>query len=223
VIGGRRVARRLIVERENRGRPIPGGHCLHQRALADLTSAEHDNHPRVIERLEHKRPQVALDHRAADPSREFRQFCKPSVGTSAEYISADPRNTSRRICLPDAGPNPFAALSQDACRIVRVGLDDVVMSERVLDSSDDQQILVLVVSLRVLRDPYWPSTRGTRRSPPGRRERTTRPRSSASGASSRRRSATIASRPSSAAGTGGSSTSCGSIVRAASRVTRGET
>jgi hypothetical protein len=38
-------------------------------------------------------------------------------------------------------------------RFVRSGADDVFMSERVLDSSDDQRTLVLVISLRVLRDP----------------------------------------------------------------------
>ena len=36
---------------------------------------------------------------------------------------------------------------------VRSAVEDVLMSERVLDSSDERRTLVLVVALRVLRDP----------------------------------------------------------------------
>lgn len=81
-VGGRRVARPGVVESEDLGaEPIPGD-LLHQRALADLSRAEHHDDSRVLERFEHARLERPSDHLA--PLRPPRQIHDNLIGYSTE-------------------------------------------------------------------------------------------------------------------------------------------
>jgi hypothetical protein len=82
------------------------------------------------------------------------------------------------------------------------------VSERVLDSSDERRTLVLVVALRVLRDPVLALDTSNEALATQSAARMTWPPLNASGGSPRWLDATVASRRSSAVGTERGSTSC---------------
>jgi hypothetical protein len=51
---------RVVVERQDPGGVVALGDRDRQRALADLASAHHEHHARVVERVDYERPRVPL-------------------------------------------------------------------------------------------------------------------------------------------------------------------
>ena len=95
-VAARRVARRLVVEREDLGGIVPEGDIACERALAHLASAEHQDDACVRECLEHQRAQMPREQvtrpteRADDPGALRRAWQKGILQTvKRDFLSGE--------------------------------------------------------------------------------------------------------------------------------------